>query len=33
MRVLYHPSKTNIMMDAPSKLSIGSVSYMEKGKK
>ena len=33
MSVLYHPGKANIVADALSRLSMGSVSHVEEGKK
>ena len=33
MSVLYHPGKANVVADALSKLSMGSVSHVEDGKK
>ena len=32
MSVLYHPGKANVVADALSRLSIGSVSHVEKSK-
>ena len=33
MSVLYHPGKANVVADALSRLSIGSVSHVEDSKK
>ena len=33
MSVLYHPRKINIVADALSRLSMGSVAHVEDGKK
>jgi len=33
MSVLYHPGKANIMVDAISKIFMGSVSHLVEGKK
>lgn len=33
MSVLYHPGKTNVVADALSRLSMGSVAHVEYGKK
>ena len=33
MSVLYHPGKANVMVDALSRLSMGSVAHVEEGKK
>ena len=31
MSILYHPGKANVVADALSKLSMGSVAYVEEG--
>ena len=33
MSILYHPSKNNVVVDALSKLSTGSTSHVEEGKR
>ena len=33
MSVLYHPDKANVFADAPSRRTMGSVSYMDEAKK
>ena len=33
MSVLYHPSKANVLVDALSRLSMGSIAHVEEDKK